>query len=336
MYRFAVLLCLGLLAACGPKPRSSKPYDPIASGAKAVGVSQQEYRNLVAADKARLQNEDTATLRDRTRQGCANLRGQTGYKECVVRQRASVVLITERQDKLIASNPTEACIDTRVGMGQSRQKAGQVCGGFSRACQAEYARRYWRHADIVTVGLLGAEGKGYFKCKAAEETLFAGKVTRTASFDSLFSDRTIMSADPCHNEQIEYYAPDGKAYLWYGTNKNVVVGEWEIVTERSDPRWRTAIASGTQNGKPVPVYCQRYQSNTYNPVTKKTGGQWQCLAIFLTIQGKADSAAGDVFGLAQGQSVPGPLRDNVPTAFQDYANPYPGAQCKGSRVVRGS
>lgn len=333
MRAFLVFLLAAGLVACGPKARKSDKRSAEQISADAIGVPLLQFRQMVAEEQETMRGLDAKALRDGSQAGCAKLRGTPEQRPCLVRQRASVELLTEKKNAVLSGDPAVACTDTRVQMGASTEEALRVCGQFSAACQREYADRYWRWADRVSVGLLGAQGKGYFKCKAADETLFAGAVFRKASFDQMFRGRTSMSADPCHGEQIEYNAPDGKAYLWYGTNADVVVGEWAIVSDEGDPR--VVALNRFKNGDPVPKYCQRYQGNTYNPATKKRGGRWECIDVFLLTRGRAASAEGDVFGLSEGGAVPHRLRGNLPTRFRGYANPYPGAACKDGRVVRG-
>ena len=333
MKSFVFCLLAVLLATCGPQPRKADNRSPEQRTADAIGISTAELANRKSAIRPEIQALDDSALRQATRAGCGHLRGKAGYSECVVRQRTAAEEAGVRLDRLVASDPTTACVETKTTMGLSKARAEQTCQAFSPQCRAEYAKRFWRHADSVTFGLLGAEGKGYFKCQAADETEFAGEVIRNATFPVLFSGRTLMSSDPCHGEQVEYYAPDGKAYLWYGDNANIVQGEWEIVTDSSDPRF---IHGGKVQGKGrQPPYCQRYGANTYNPATKKRGGGWECLPVFLIVKNKVRSADGDVFGLSQSQSVPHSLRDRLPELFRDFANPYPGGVCKEGRVVRG-
>ena len=263
MRLFLVLLVAAGLVACGPKARKVDNRSPEQMSADAAGVPLAEFRKLLNAEKASMTGLDAVALRDGSQARCRDFRGTPEMKPCLVRQRASVELLTAKSKEVLAGDPTTACVDTRMQMGASSEEASRVCAQFSPQCRAEYAERYWRWADRVTSGLLGAEGKGYFKCKAADEVLFAGAVFRNASVDQYYRGRTSMSSDPCHGEQIEYNAPDGTAYLWYGTNATVVKGEWEIVEGGDDPR--ITFPATTTGNKPVPQYCQRYQGNTVQP-----------------------------------------------------------------------
>jgi hypothetical protein len=91
---------------------------------------------------------------------------------------------------------------------------------------------------------------------------------------------TAMTYDPGHGTQVEYLAPDGGAYLWYPLNSGIVVGAWK--TEGND-------------------VCFRYGRNTYNPVTRKAGGNWDCTPLALHSKHVVERARGDVFGLASGK-----------------------------------
>ncbi len=90
-------------------------------------------------------------------------------------------------------------------------------------------------------------------------------VSSPVALKKAISNSTVVYRDPNrfiqkHGTQVEYYASNGKSYLWYAGNSRVVVGDWLVQ------------ASGTSN----PKLCHRYGANTYNPVTKKSGGSLEC------------------------------------------------------------
>jgi hypothetical protein len=106
---------------------------------------------------------------------------------------------------------------------------------------------------------------------------------------SLFSGQTMMSYDPGHGTQVEYIAPNGRTYLLYPGNKVIVHGSWKLA--RTD--------------KPTIFnLCFKYPSNSYNPVTKQSGGAWECQIAGFYLRGIADHAKGDVLGLAKSSAVP--------------------------------
>jgi hypothetical protein len=89
-----------------------------------------------------------------------------------------------------------------------------------------------------------------------------------------------------HGNQIEYYDPSGWLYLWYPRNKSAVSGGWYIEGED--------------------LYA-RYGPNTYNPVTRRHGGDWERSSLASMIRDVVDSVPRDVFELSTGR-VPFPLR----------------------------
>lgn len=93
---------------------------------------------------------------------------------------------------------------------------------------------------------------------------------------SRFADRTLLFYDPQHGNQIEYYAPDGHAFLWYPGNGIALRGVWRISEGR---------------------LCGLYGENTYNPVTMEQGG-WECTDLVDQERYIFDSMAGDIFDLA--------------------------------------
>jgi hypothetical protein len=90
----------------------------------------------------------------------------------------------------------------------------------------------------------------------------------------------VLFYDPSHGNQLEYYAPNGRCYLWYPGNRGVVAGEWRAEGE---------------------YICFRYGANTYNPVTGEHGGEWERTLLERWGTNIVDAAAGDVCGLATGR-----------------------------------
>lgn len=97
------------------------------------------------------------------------------------------------------------------------------------------------------------------------------------------SGKTIRTSSHAHGSQYEYFSPDGRTYLWYPSNRRIVQGEWKSRFTR---------------------ICFRYGPDTYNPVTKQEGGEWDCRKFWrwsLVVKGRFD---GDPFGLAESPLVP--------------------------------
>ena len=105
----------------------------------------------------------------------------------------------------------------------------------------------------------------------------------TALAGASLSNVTIMTWDPGHGTQVEYYDAKGSTYLWYPGNRRIVRGKWK--TEGSN-------------------ICFAYQGSSYNPVTGHSGGGFECMPASLHEQGVVDRAKGDVFGLSKSRTAP--------------------------------
>ena len=95
--------------------------------------------------------------------------------------------------------------------------------------------------------------------------------------------KTVLYYNDAHGNQIEYMAPDGRSYLWYPGNFDVVVGQWRFVPA---------------NG----IMCFKYGANTYNPVTKQSGGNWDCRYVGVWSEDIVDIQEGNVFRLQDGDA----------------------------------
>lgn len=103
---------------------------------------------------------------------------------------------------------------------------------------------------------------------------------RSAKTEFPFADKTLLFYDPSHGNQIEYFAPDGKCYLWYPGNKRALPGHWRMEGDN---------------------ICFLFGANTYNPVTGEIGGNWEKRPFKHFAETVAHTANGDVHGLATGQ-----------------------------------
>ena len=103
--------------------------------------------------------------------------------------------------------------------------------------------------------------------------------------------KTVFFYENAHGNQVEYFAPDGFAYLWYPGNRVSVPSQWKI-----EP---SLLGNAAQ-------ICFKYPNRSYNPVTKKFGGKWECRPFFLFESNMNDTKlSGDVFGLSLGScSIP--------------------------------
>jgi hypothetical protein len=105
---------------------------------------------------------------------------------------------------------------------------------------------------------------------------------------------TNVSFSKGHGTQVFYLRPDGMEFLWYPGNSLIVQGKWRI----------EARTTSGERSKDYSVICFQYGANTYNPVTKKSGGTWTCTPAHVVAGRIVDRAAGDVFRLARRTAVP--------------------------------
>jgi hypothetical protein len=98
-----------------------------------------------------------------------------------------------------------------------------------------------------------------------------------------FINKTRVSFGPGHGTQVSYMRGDGAVFLWYPGNRVVLRGHWRIEDRK---------------------ICFRYGPNTYNPVTGRGGGGWECSPIGAFSRTTVDRVPGDVFGLSSRNAVP--------------------------------
>jgi hypothetical protein len=103
-----------------------------------------------------------------------------------------------------------------------------------------------------------------------------------------FVCRTLLSYDPGHGTQVSYIRPDGTEFLWYPGNRFVVTGKWQF---------RARVMS-LDPPREIADLCLQFGTNTYNPVTKQQGGQWECRPARAIARTVVERAKGDVFDLA--------------------------------------
>lgn len=94
---------------------------------------------------------------------------------------------------------------------------------------------------------------------------------------------TNMSYDAGHGSQVEYLSPKGGAWLWYPGNAQIVPGKWK------------------RSGANI---CFAYGGNTYNPVTGKKGGDWECMDFRLWWWAVEQRVEGDPLHLEGATKVP--------------------------------
>lgn len=112
-------------------------------------------------------------------------------------------------------------------------------------------------------------------------------------------NRTYLSFDFSHGFQVNYLGPDGKAWLWYPGNRSGVPEDY-----------KTDTIAGNK------AICWRHPSNSYNPVTKRSGGPFRCTELLLSQKRVVSELPGDPYSLRSGK-VPYILnRCTAPEAFQ--------------------
>lgn len=116
----------------------------------------------------------------------------------------------------------------------------------------------------------------------------ADEVAASADPRALLAGQTIQHFDPFHGMQLEYYHPDGTAYLWYPGHKISVRSEWEFRGERT-------------NEADNRLLCYKYGPRVYNPVMKVRGRDWECQSIQMAPRFIEGRVRGDVFNLASGR-----------------------------------
>ena len=93
------------------------------------------------------------------------------------------------------------------------------------------------------------------------------------------SGRTLFFYDDLHGNQIEYFAPNGRSYLWYPGKTAVIFGNWKVEGDK---------------------FCLRYGPHDYNPVTGEYAGDWRCYIRQDWAQGVRSSRPKDIFALSSG------------------------------------
>lgn len=128
-------------------------------------------------------------------------------------------------------------------------------------------------------------------------------IAEITSRENSFSDypkpnTTYLSFSQAHGFQVNYLAPQGKAWLWYPGNRRGVPEEY-----------KQDVVSGQD------AICWRHPSNSYNPVTRTQGGAFACQSLALSQRTIVAALPGDPFTLNSGR-VPHTLeRCNAPSLF---------------------
>ncbi|MEM7506330.1 MAG: hypothetical protein AAF415_06260 [Pseudomonadota bacterium] len=137
------------------------------------------------------------------------------------------------------------------------------------------------------------------------------------------SGRTSITNSRQHGPQVEYATKDGRVFLWYPGNEQIVPGEWKtrinpdfLSTKLSNGNTQVTRRSTLQSGRiytSVADICYRYGANTYNPATKKRGGTWECQLAAFALPRSNQTIAGDPFELENRTDVPFVTEKNTET-----------------------
>ncbi len=120
--------------------------------------------------------------------------------------------------------------------------------------------------------------------KGINEAFLIENSARVSKVKSYYAGNTVMSYNKPYGTQVEYFFPNGKTFLWYPGNRDVVRGEWKV-----------------NKGKDgFPQTCFRYQANSVNPYTKVPGGKWQCAQSIYIMFTDKQRIKGDALGLSKG------------------------------------
>ena len=140
---------------------------------------------------------------------------------------------------------------------------------------------------------------------AAAKAADAGPAKTAAEWGRRFlANKTLRHYSPQHGTQVEYHTADGRAFLWYPGNPIILAGRWRVEEIPNAPKlWETPPGSGNIVERTLFQPCYRYGPNTYNPVTRNYGDNWECSAPSL-LTGIEEKREGDLFRLARGGPVP--------------------------------
>ncbi|AEV37585.1 hypothetical protein PSE_3077 [Pseudovibrio sp. FO-BEG1] len=142
---------------------------------------------------------------------------------------------------------------------------------------------------LMAIGLSGCnttcDGTG--KCFKERWSPEAKYTEDAKEFHKLMSGSTSKSYDRRHGTQYEYFAPNGRTYLVYPGNKYVLPGFWKIEQKKSSTR-----------------ICFLYPSNSYNPVTREYGGDWECQRGTSYLLRRNEVRKGDLLRLAKTTKLP--------------------------------
>jgi len=128
-------------------------------------------------------------------------------------------------------------------------------------------------ASLGVILVLGCYGYVRSRRQRALDEAWEAQHPR-AAFE--YCGKTLHFYEDSHGNQVEYFDPAGRCYLWYPGNPVVLVGQWRCDESH--------------------IYF-RYGYNTYNPVTGLIGGRWEPCPLALWSTSIVEAVPGDILGL---------------------------------------
>jgi hypothetical protein len=168
---------------------------------------------------------------------------------------------------------------------------------MSKTARSTHERRLRRtrtRREFIAITLLAGVMAFFAGGAQAQNTEWRSTALGVQEARGLFICKTRISFTSGHGTQVTYMHPNGAVFLWYPGNTVVLPGKWQIVPSGSRPQSEGQYAD----------ICFQYGSNTYNPVTGRPGGKWECRPAHTLEHSTVDRTDGDVFGLATRTAVP--------------------------------
>jgi hypothetical protein len=116
-----------------------------------------------------------------------------------------------------------------------------------------------------------------------------------------YNDRTHMSYSKAHGPQVEYSTADGRVFLWYPGNTAILPGRWRVEETNPVIVHLAGRPEGSSESRRLTKICFQYGADSYNPVTRHQGADWECTLYAFAKATDRESRVGDVFGLASGK-----------------------------------
>lgn len=166
----------------------------------------------------------------------------------------------------------------------------------------------------LALGLGGCQGQrssGPTPAGISAMDRFASGPADTGAMQAM-ANLTVVSYG-AHGPQVSYRSQDGRIWLWYPGNKEILAGEWKV------------LASGPE--------CYRYGANTHNPLTGVSGSHWECTIMTPRVGPNMQERSGDVFKLANRKAVPFVTRKDR-AQFEELVAKLPAARPEDQQLRR--